>query len=85
MENKEMEQETMETVSENEATPTIEERFERLDGIVSRMDEENVPLEEAFALYKEGLEQVKFANAMLDEMEAAIRMLDEDGDLEDFE
>ena len=34
---------------------TFEEAMERLDAITMRMEQENLPLEEMMALYKEGL------------------------------
>ncbi len=71
--------------SAEEQKPTIEERFASLDQIITRMDEEDVPLEEAFSLYQSGLAQVKAANAMLDSMEAALLQMNESGELEDFE
>ncbi len=64
--------------------PSIEQRFEALDGILERMDEDEVPLEEAFALYKSGLEQVQKANEMLDELERQMLIMNESGELEDF-
>ncbi|MCC8168052.1 MAG: exodeoxyribonuclease VII small subunit [Clostridiales bacterium] len=64
---------------------TIEERFDTIDRIIERMDEDDVPLEEAFALYQSGLAQVKAANEMLDSMEKALLVMNESGELEDFE
>ena len=47
---------------ENEKTLTLEERFAHLEQIVARMEDADVSLDEAFELYKKGLDEVKSAN-----------------------
>lgn len=69
---------------QSEPELSIEQRFEALDGILERMDEKEVPLEEAFALYKSGLEQVQKANEMLDALEREMLIMNESGNLEEF-
>ena len=41
--------------------PGLEERFAKIDSILDAMEDENVTLDRSFALYKEGLEQIKAA------------------------
>lgn len=62
----------------------LEERFAALEGILDHMEDEDVTLEESFALYKQGLEELAAANAMLDEIEKAMLVMTEDGELEEF-
>ena len=50
---------------ENEKTLTLEERFAHLEQIVARMEDADVSLDEAFELYKKGLDEVKSANDMV--------------------
>ena len=50
---------------ENEKTLTLEERFAHLERIVARMEDADVSLDEAFELYKKGLDEVKSANDMV--------------------
>ena len=57
---------------ENEKTLTLEERFAHLEQIVARMEDADVSLDEAFELYKKGLDEVKSANDMVQGMEKAI-------------
>ena len=45
---------------------------------------ENVTLDRSFALYKEGLEQIKAAGQSLDTIEKAMLVLNQDGKLEEF-
>lgn len=43
------------------------------------MEDENVTLDRSFALYKEGLEQIKAAGQSLDTIEKAMLVLNQDG------
>ena len=69
---------------ENEKTLTLEERFAQLEQIVARMEDADVSLDEAFELYKKGLDEVKSANEMVQGMEKAMLVLNSDGQLEEF-
>lgn len=69
---------------ENEKTLTLEERFAHLEQIVARMEYADVSLDEAFELYKKGLDEVKSANDMVQGMEKAMLVLNSDGQLEEF-
>ena len=62
----------------------LEERFAKLDSILDAMEDENVTLDQSFALYKEGLEQIKAANQSLDTIEKAMLVLTSEGQLEEF-
>jgi exodeoxyribonuclease VII small subunit len=62
----------------------LEERFETLASILDEMESDEVTLERSFALYKEGLSQIKAANDSLDEIEKAILVLNDEGGLEEF-
>lgn len=69
---------------ENEKTLILEERFAHLEQIVARMEDADVSLDEAFELYKKGLDEVKSANDMVQGMEKAMLVLNSDGQLEEF-
>ena len=69
---------------ENEKTLTLEERFTHLEQIVARMEDADVSLDEAFELYKKGLDEVKSSNDMVQGMEKAMLVLNSDGQLEEF-
>ena len=70
-------------MSENKAV-SLEERFEQIEEIIGQMETGDVSLDQSFELYKNGLEEIRAANAMLDEMEKAMLVLNEDGSLEEF-
>ena len=63
---------------------SLEERFERIEEIIGQMERGDASLDKSFELYKNGLEEIKAANTMLDDMEKAMLLLNEDGTLEDF-
>lgn len=63
---------------------SLEERFEHIEDIIQEMETGEVSLDKSFELYKNGLEEIKLANAILDDMEKAMLVLNEDGSLEEF-
>ena len=68
----------------SEKTVSLEERFEHIEEIIEKMETGDITLDKSFELYKNGLEEIKAANAMLDEIEKAMLVMNEDGSLEEF-
>ena len=68
----------------SEKEVSLEERFEHIEEIIEKMEDGDITLDKSFELYKNGLEEIKAANAMLDTMEKAMLVLNEDGSLEEF-
>lgn len=62
----------------------LEERFASIELILDQMEDENVTLDESFELYKKGMEQMKAANQALDQIEKAMLVMNESGELEEF-
>ena len=62
----------------------LEERFAAIELILDQMEDENVTLDEWFELYKKGMEQMKAANQALDQIEKAMLVMNESGELEEF-
>ena len=62
----------------------LEERFAAIELILDQMEDENVTLDEAFELYKKGMEQMKAADQALDQIEKAMLVMNESGELEEF-
>ena len=63
---------------------SLEERFDRLDEIITQMEDSSIGLDKSFELYQSGLDEVKSADEMLYSMEKAMLVLNEDGNLEEF-
>ncbi len=68
----------------SEKTVSLEERFEHIEEIIEKMEAGDITLDTSFELYKSGLEEIKAANAMLETIEKAMLVMNEDGSLEEF-
>ncbi len=69
---------------QNENTPSLEELFEGLEGVISRLEREEVTLEESFQLYQKGMNLLKQCNTTIDTVEKKVQILDEDGETHEF-
>lgn len=63
---------------------SLEEHFTNIEEMIDEMERGELSLDRSFELYKKGLEEIKLANTILDEMEKAMLVLNEDGSLEEF-
>ncbi|MBQ9505144.1 MAG: exodeoxyribonuclease VII small subunit [Lachnospiraceae bacterium] len=64
---------------------SIEESFELLDEIIEKMEDEDITLEESFAAFEEGMKVLKSANSRIDEVEKKVRVINENGELDEFQ
>ncbi|MBP2240820.1 exodeoxyribonuclease VII small subunit [Cytobacillus eiseniae] len=64
---------------------TFEAAMEQLEEIVEKLEEGDVPLEEAISIYKEGMELSKLCHDKLKNVESQLtQILTEDGRKENF-
>jgi exodeoxyribonuclease VII small subunit len=64
---------------------TFEDAMNKLEQIVDRLEEGDVPLEEAIAFYKEGMELSKLCHEKLKSVEEQLtQIITEDGRTENF-
>ena len=56
---------------------SLEEAFEELDGLIEKMETSQLPLEETFRLYKQGLSLVEFCNQKIEKVECEIKKVTE--------
>ena len=63
---------------------TLEQIFEKLEGTIGKLEQEDIPLEESFRLYKEGMKLVKSCNDRIDKVEKEVLKLNENGELDEF-
>ena len=68
----------------SEKIVSLEEHFENIEEIIEKMETGDITLDKSFELYKNGLEEIKAANAMLETIEKAMLVMNEDGSLEEF-
>ena len=64
---------------------SVEESFELLDEIVDKMEDEDITLEESFAAFEEGMKVLKAANSKIDEVEKKVKVINGNGELDDFQ
>lgn len=62
---------------ESRESLSIEEMFERLDGILDKLEDGDLPLEDSFRYYEEGMRLVKACGQKVDQVEKRILVLGE--------
>ena len=63
---------------------TLEEVFAELDGMLAKLADREVPLEESFAIYAEGVKLLKYCSDKLDKVEKKMLVMKEEGKLDEF-
>lgn len=64
---------------------TLEELFGGLEEVLGAMEEPEVSLEESFELYHKGMNLLKSCNERLDKIEKKMLILDEEGEVHEFD
>lgn len=64
---------------------SLEENFAKMDRLIEQLEEEDIPLEEAFRAYSEGMTILKKCSEQIDRVEKQVLKLSEAGMLEEFE
>ena len=54
---------------------TLEETFEKLDGIMEKLSDDDISLEESFTVYKEGMELLDKCKRIIDDVEDKVGKL----------
>lgn len=62
----------------------LEEAFDRIDKLLERLNDREVPLEESFTLYQEGMQLLKQCNDRIDHVERQMLQIDEEGNVREF-
>lgn len=63
---------------------SLEEAFGRLDEMLERLENRELPLEESFQLYKEGMDLLCKCSQKIDTVEKKIQIMNGDGELDEF-
>lgn len=59
---------------------SLEENFEKLEETIALLESEDIPLEEAFQAYSQGMALLKTCNEQIDRVEKKVLILGENGD-----
>lgn len=68
---------TKKSTQKTEKKRTLEELFTELETITAELEASELPLEEAFAKYRTGMELLKECNAAVDTVEKELQILEE--------
>ena len=63
---------------------TLEEKFAKLEETVTRLESEEVSLEESFRIYKEGMALLKKCNGEIDKVEKQVMQSNDEGELGEY-
>ena len=59
----------------------LEELFARAEALIGQMEEPELPLEEAFAAYEQGMKIIQTCNSRIDQVEQKMLVMNEAGEL----
>lgn len=71
-------------MDEEKKERSLEENFSGLEEIIERLEGEELPLEEAFLAYSDGMKLLKLCNDQIDRVEKQVLKLTEEGQMEAF-
>lgn len=74
----------MQERTDSGAEQTLEELFAETEALIERMEEPDLPLEEAFAAYEQGMKIIRTCNSRIDQVEQKMLMMNEEGELVPF-
>jgi len=63
---------------------SLEQAFEQLEKTITRLESEDISLEDSFVAYKEGMELLKHCNDSIDKVEKQVLMLSAEGELKPY-
>ncbi|MCD7735859.1 MAG: exodeoxyribonuclease VII small subunit [Lachnospiraceae bacterium] len=63
---------------------SLEDSFKKLDEVLERLEDREIPLEDAFTLYQQGLELLRRCNEKIDTVEKKILIMNGDGGFDEF-
>lgn len=63
---------------------TLEEAFAVLEETVSRLEAEDITLEDSFKEYKQGMDILKYCSDKIDKVEKKVLQIDENGETDEF-
>ena len=71
-------------MAKKEEKLSLEEALGKLDETITKLQSEEVSLEESFNLYKEGMDYVKLCSDTIDQVEKKVLMLNQEGNLNEL-
>lgn len=72
-------------MDQKEKIPTLEENFKQLEEIIEQLEDREMGLEESFALYERGMKMLKQCNDQIDRVERKVMVMNQNGELNEFQ
>lgn len=63
---------------------TLEELFEKIDGVLGVLEDRETTLEDSFTAYEQGIRYLKACNDKIDRVEKQMLVINESGGLDEF-
>ncbi len=73
-----------ENKSEEERALSLEDAFAQIEEVISRLETEEITLEESFSAYNQGMALLAKCNETIDQVEKKVLKVNEDGGLDEF-
>ncbi len=67
------------------AKMSLEETFSEIDDIMAKLSSDELPLEDSFSLYKDGMELINHCNNVIDDVEKQMIILQQGEDTDEEE
>lgn len=64
---------------------SLEQAFEKLEETITKLESEDITLEDSFLTYKEGMDILKHCNNSIDKVEKQVLVISANGELESYE
>ena len=64
---------------------SMEQHLNEIEGLIAKLEDRNISIEDAFAYYQAGREHIAACNSLMDGVEKKVEALNEQGDLIDFQ
>lgn len=75
---------TSKKVDNDKEKISLEDKFNKLDEIVSKLEEADISLDQSFELYKQGMEYVKECSEELNAVEKKVLQIRNNGETDEF-
>ena len=74
----------IEEIGEGAKERSLEEMFGEIEDVIEKLEDPDVPIEDAFIRYEKGMKILKECNDKLDRIEKKVLVLSENGELNEF-
>lgn len=76
---KEASQMVQEPTNNNDKNVDLEQSMEALEEVMNQLEQDSLPLEQSFSLYKKGMDLLLACNQAIDKVEKELMILEENG------